>query len=280
MTVRNTKVLDSLLLQKEAGFFDFLSPPTFMSSPPVLGMARTKSDDLRKTQQKEFELWQQWNTSGRTPDLLQPLHNSFKPIINQHVRKWSGADVPNSAIYHEMNKQFVNAVKTYDPNKGTQLGTWVTKNLSKAGRFVKNYQNLGHIPEAQISKIRAYDKAKEELTSKLGHEPDTRTIAEFMKEPVKRIAQLEKERREDLSASRFQSDPAQILVPKELEALTLIQYDLPSEERLVYEYTFGMNGKPMLKPGEISSKTGLHPSKVSRIRKKLQGKVREAMEYL
>lgn len=276
-------------MKKESGFFDFLKPPEIPRflrpepSPNYLGMGRkpkSKKKDLKSTQRKELDMWHEWNQKGRDPNYLKPLHQSFKPVINRQVQKWSDAPVPKSAIYHEMNKQFVNAVKSYDPSKGTQLNTWITTNLRKAGRFVRNYQNLGRIPEAQISKIRPYQKAKEELEMELGYEPDTKTIADRMGESPRHIAQLEMEMREDLATSNFQDDPASVLAPKELEALNLVQYDLIPEERTVYEYTFGMNGRPALKPGEISKKTGISPSKVSRIRKKLQSKVEEAMEVL
>jgi len=284
MTKRDEDVLDSLLLTKEAGFFDlFRQPeiPRFLALPRQdsrMGMARK---DLRKTQQKEAELWQKWDQGGRKPADLKPLHESFKPIIAKQTRVYSGkVPIPTSAIHHEMNKQFVNAMKSYDPGRGTKLNTWVTTNLKKGQRFIKTYQNLGKIPEGQISLITPYKAAKEELAAKLGHEPDTQSIADHMGEPVKRIIQLEKENRPDLSASGFLNDPAEVLAPKELEAFKLIQYDLQPEERTVYEYTFGVNGKPLLKPGQIAKKTGIHASKISRIRKKLQGRVRDAMEIL
>jgi DNA-binding MarR family transcriptional regulator len=59
-----------------------------------------------------------------------------------------------------------------------------------------------------------------------------------------------------------------------------MQYGLTPQERTVYEYTFGMNGRPMLKPGQISTQAKIHPSKVSRIRNKLQTKLKETMTYL
>ena len=283
MAKRDEGVLDALLLNKEAGFFDmFKAPeiPRFLApTPHRVGMGRRQ--DLRKTQQKEAELWNIWDQGGRKPIDLKPLHDSFKPVITKQVRVFSGkVTIPTSAIHHEMNKQFVNAMKSYDPGRGTKLSTWVTTNLKKGQRFIKTYQNLGRIPEGQIKLITPYRRAVDELTDELGHEPDTQTIADRMGEPIKRIIQLEKENRPDLAVSGFLNDPAEVLAPKELEAFKLIQYDLQPEERTVYEYTFGMNGKPALKPGQIAQKTGIHASKISRIRKKLQGKVREAMEIL
>ncbi len=285
----NVAVLDALL-EKRAELFDKPedTPPAWSSLPAFsfdannVGKPPSPEKELKKKQKQEIHLWHAWNDNGRKPEDLQPLYQSFKPLINKAVSQWANRveQVPNSAIHAEMHKQFLNAVKSYNPAKA-QLNTWVTNNFRKAGRYIRNYQNFGHIPEQQIEKIEPYKKAKEELTDILGHEPDAISIAEHMGQPVRKIQQLEKEMRQDLAASKFEdADPATILAPKELEALTLIQYDLTPEERTVYEYTFGMNGRPMLKPGEIASKAGIHASKVSRIRKKLQDKVYEAQEIL
>lgn len=291
MITPNVRVLDAIL-EKRADLFDTMNdeeaipaqpwmvPPSFISNPNRLGMA-IKPKDLKGTQRKEIDLWHNWNNNGRKPDDLTPLYQSLKPVVNKAVSNWAGrVPVPTSAIQAEMHKQFVNAVKTFQPGKSA-LNTWVTNNLRKGGRFIKNYQNIGRIPENQIDKIEPYKRAKQELYDKFGHEPDTSSIAEHMGVPLRKIQQLEKENRQDLAASKFnEGDPAEIHAPKELEAISLIQYDLTPEERIVYEHTFGMNGKKMLKPGEIAEKTGIHASKVSRIRKKLKDKALEAMELV
>lgn len=241
---------------------------------------------LKATQKKEIDLWHHWNDNGRKPEHLKPLYESYKPLLQKETNKWKGVEIPKSAINAEMRKQFVNAVKSYDPNhaKKTALSSWVTTNLQKASRFMKTYQNYGKIPEGQISKIREFKQAKETLFNIHGYEADTKTLADHLKWPHKRVVQLQKElAREDLPLSGFTGgDPAEALAPKELEAIHLIQYDkrLSPDDRTVFEYTFGMNGRPQLQPGQIAKKTGLHPSKISRIRGKLKGFVLEAQEAL
>lgn len=281
----NIEVLDALLLKKEAGFFDWLkgSQP---GAPPatVAGMAPKKSPDLKATQQREIELWKTWDANGRKKKDLEPLYNSFKPVINQEVRKWTRNEIPASAIRAEVNLHFINAVKSFDPQRAG-LNTWVHNNFRKTQRFIKTYQNIGHIPEGQQRLITPYKQAKEELATKFGHEPDVDSIASHMGVPARKVAQLQKELRRDLPVSRFEEegmggDPVTNLTPKELEAFNLIKYDLTPEEKTVYEYTFGVGGKPLLRPGEIAKAAKIHPSKVSRIRAKLKDKVQEAMEYL
>lgn len=248
----------------------------------LIKSASQPKEQLKSTQRKELELWHNWNNNGRKPQHLKPLYDSYKPMLQREANKFRSVEIPTSALNAELRKQFVNAVKTYDPKRGTQLNTWVQTNLQKSSRFVKTYQNLGKIPEGQISKIREYNQAKETLTNQLGYEPDTQTLADHLKWPTKRVVQLQKEMRQDLPVSGFQHDPAEVLTPKELEAVHILQYDnrLSPEERSVYEYTFGINGKPRLQPGEIAKKTNIHPSKVSRIRGKLKSYMQEALDVL
>lgn len=285
----NIEVLDALLMKKEAGFFDWLkqpSVPRFLAPSPILGMAHKKPpDELKSTQQREFELWKQWNEGGRKKQDFEPLYHSFKPLINQEVRKWTRNEIPASAIRAEVNNHFVNAMKTYDPNRGSALGSWVHNNFRKTQRFVKTYQNIGHIPEGQQKLITPYKVAVEELSAKFGHEPDIDSIADHVGVHPRKIMQLQKELRRDLPTSGFEAegmggDPVTNLTPKELEAFNLIKYDLTPEEKTVYEYTFGVGGKPQLRPGEIAKVAKIHPSKVSRIRAKLKDKVQEAMELV
>lgn len=240
-----------------------------------------KKDELKATQKKELDLWHKWNNNGRKSQDLKPLFESYKPLIQKEVSKYRGLELPTSSIHAEFRKQFVTAVKTYDPKKA-QLNTWVTNQLRKSSRFIKNYQNLGKIPEGQISKIREFKQAQEHLINTMGHEPDTKTLADHLKWPVKRVAQLEKELRKDKPASGYMHDPAEALTPKELEAIHILQYDtrLSPEDRTVYEYTFGINGKPRLQPGQIAKETKIHPSKISRIRGRLKGYIKEAIEVL
>jgi len=288
----NIEILDTLLLKKEAGFFDWLKQPAVprflapTAAHSVVGMSpRKKKSELKATQKKEHELWKQWNENGRKKQDLEPLYSSFKPVISQEVRKWTRNEIPPSAIRAEVNQHFMNAVKSYDPNRGAQLNTWVQNNFRKTQRFIKTYQNLGHIPEGQQTLITPYKQAVSELTAKFGHEPDTESIASHMGEPARKIVQLQKELRRDLPVSRFEEegmggDPVTNLSPKEFEAFNLIKYDLTPEEKTVYEYTFGVGGKAQLRPGEIAKAAKIHPSKVSRIRKKLKDKVQEAMELV
>lgn len=241
-------------------------------------------DQLRTKQSKELDMWHTWNNGGRKPEYLQPLYHSVKPFIEQKAKELgkNRTIVPPSAIDAEMRYHFVEAAKSFNPEKG-QFSTWLGTRLKRTGRYIRNYQNLGHMSERNIGAIREFTQARSELTEKHGYEPDVHALADHLGWAPRRTMQLHRElTRRDLAASVSQFDVLSEAHPQAFEAIHLLQYDtrLTPQDRTVYEYTFGMNGKPALKPGQIAQRTGLHPSKVSRIRKKLQGLTTEVMGSL
>ena len=91
---------------------------------------------LRARQQKELELWTTWDSNGRKTEDLGPLLKSFKPLIMSKAGVYQGkVRIPDSAIQMEFQKQFVNALHSYDPDKGA-LGTYVYRYLDKGKRWI------------------------------------------------------------------------------------------------------------------------------------------------
>ena len=53
-------------------------------------------------------------------------------------------------------------------------------------------------------------------------------------------------------------------------------YDIKDpKEKLVFEYTFGIYGKPRLKPKEIAKRSKMHEQKVRRIQSKFAKTIKE-----
>jgi DNA-directed RNA polymerase specialized sigma subunit len=109
----------------------------------------------------------------------------------------------------------------------------------------------------------------------LGRDPAGHELSDKLKWPVNQVSAMELELRKEIPTSTLQSDMSSLKPSKEAEILQLIQYDLTSEEKIVYEHLLGMNGKPQLKPGEIALRLNMSPSKVSRIKDSIGTKVKK-----
>lgn len=216
--------------------------------------------------QKDFQLWQQWDQNGRREEDLEPLMKQIEPIIRKQSNVYSGkVNIPKPAIHAEFQIQAIKAIQGYDPNRAA-LNTHLTHQLKKAKRFISTYQNVGRISETRIYKINQFQNERDRLADKLQRDPTAIEMADQMKWPVKQVTAMENELRKEVPTSMTQGGLEEIKPSKEAELLRLLQYELDPEERSVYEYLLGENGKPQLKPGEIARKMNLTPSKVSRIK--------------
>lgn len=266
-------VLDKLAAAKK------IEPPKAPSLPKVDQAARKATD---------LDLWKTWKDSGKKPEHLDPLLKAFSGMMYDRVNKFKNrVEIPTAAIEHEHKKALIHAFETYDPSKAA-LGTHVQNRLLKAKRFVDTYQNFARIPDNISRHIGYFNAAKAELADKLGHEPDDQTLHDhILKNPIiindrphvfsmKDISRLNKEQRKGF-ISREGSKDEQTGVPnlssREEEVIRLVHHQLSPQERLVHEYTFGLNGKPALKPGEIAKKLGMDGPKVSKLKKSIREKI-------
>lgn len=227
---------------------------------------------------EDFELWKQWRDSKEDPDKLRPLMNQFRGMIRQGVNRWSSIDMPPAVIQAEHNKQFLRALRTYDPNKG-KLGTWVGSHLKKAPqRFLTTYQNPARIVETRTGAKRGlFDNARATLDDQLGREPTTQELSEHLGWSVPEVERAQAEGRAAWysSSAPYGLDPATNMPSRATEIARFIKTELSPEESLVWEYTTGEGGRPQLKPGEIATRLGMSPSKVSRIRNSITEKIKK-----
>jgi len=245
----------------------------------VLDFLQDEKDRIEKEatsrSEKDLELWQRWDQNGRQAEDLDPLMKQLTPLIRKQTNIYSGhVNIPKPAVEAEFQIQAINALHKYDPKKAA-LNTFLTHQLKKGKRFISTYQNIGRISETRIYKINEFQNTRDLLADKLRRDPSAHEIADEMKWPVRQVTAMEQEIRRDVPTSTLITGGMEEIRPsKEGEVLRLLQYDLDPEEKLVYEYLLGENGKPQLKPGAIATKMNINPSKVSRIKASIAAKAR------
>lgn len=222
---------------------------------------------IRARAKKDLELWQKWNDGGKKEDDLEDLMKQMDPLIRKQTNVYAGkVNIPSSAIRAEFQIQAMKAFNTYDPKRGAQLNTHLNWQLKRGKRFITTYQNIGRIPETRAYKITEFQNTRDALSDRLGREPSAHELADKLKWPINQVTSMELDLRREVPTSALQADASSLKPSKEAEVIRLLQYDLTSQEKLVYEYLLGLNGKPQLKPGQISRKMNIPASKVSRIK--------------
>ena len=231
--------------------------------------------DLRK---KDIELWKEWKASGEHPDKLRPLLKQCQQLI--HGKKgsavWIGrVDIPPAVIRAEYNKQFLHAARTYNPDKSA-FNTWVTYCIRKSSRYLNMYQNPARIIETRSGhKKGLFDNAVATLTDQFGREPTTDELSQHLDWSPAEVGRATAENRGAIYSSHNADgmDPATNMPSRDLEVLRLIKPQLDRDETRVYEHLLGDGGKEQLRPGEIATKFGWQPSKVTRIKTAIADKM-------
>lgn len=237
-------------------------------------LKEAKLKALRARQQKELELWIAWDSNGRKTEGLGPLLKSFKPLIMSKAGVYQGkVRIPDSAIQMEFQKQFVNALHSYDPEKGA-LGTYVYRYLDKGKRWIIENQNTGRIPENRAYKIQTYSNAVEELKEELGRPPEAAETAERVGWSLAEVDRMDSELRSDLVQQAFEEDPYSFSPSKTEEVLRLFKYELSGDQRAVYEHLTGYGRPQITSTNDIAKKLKIKDYQVSRIKGQIEGKLR------
>jgi DNA-directed RNA polymerase specialized sigma subunit len=249
-----------------------------------------KRKEIEETRSKELDLWHTWKTGGQKPGDLDPLLKSLNKKIQARVVLYKNrVEVPTAAIDFEHKRQVVNALKTYNPSKG-KLSSWVDNYLKKAGRFIETTKNIARIPENISRHIGSFNAVKSQLAEQLGHEPDDMSLHDHIlkldhptlgKLSLKDIKRLNREQRRGLIEKGHEGEEltsSATFDDRQKEVIHLIYHQLSPQERVVHEYTFGLNEKPALKTGQIAKKLKWDVSKVSKLKTSIFNKMKPHLE--
>jgi DNA-binding CsgD family transcriptional regulator len=242
----------------------------------VGSLDKEAADDLREKQDKEIVLWRTWKDGGMQTQHMKPLLSSLRPLIYKQASVWStNRDVPPASIRAEFVNAAVKAMESYDPNRGTKLSTHIRNQLQQAQRFVTTYQNSARIPETRIYGIGKFNNAEQRLSETLGRPPSQIELADELKWSPRKVETLQREIKKSLPSSQFKSDPTEHVPSRQQEIMRLLPYELSAEEKAVFEYVYGVGGKPRLAPGQIAQKLNMSSPKVSRLKNSIAKKYSE-----
>lgn len=164
------------------------------------------------------------------------------------------------------------------------MRTWVNWQLKKLRSFSVEHQNFGRIPEQRALQISHFRDTRNDLTERMGMPPDALTLSEALQEQnprynwsVAEVQRMQTELRKDrIESMSLEPDTLPTLFEsEERDILRYIYHDLNAQERVVYEYTLGINGKPKLPAKEIARRMGVSGPKVSRLRTSIDKKMRK-----
>lgn len=219
-----------------------------------------------------YTIWKK-NPNKRT---MSNVIREVDPIISRELTAYKGAINP-IALKGMAKKIAIDAIKTYDPNKGASLGTHISRQMTRLHR--KNYAsaNAIRLPENLQQGVGGFLRAKEHLEGTLGREPTAAEIADEMNWNIRQVTQLEKQVRNETSSGQLQFDPAHITESVFDSKIDFFYNDLSPQDKLLFEHTTGYGGKKLLSKKEIATKLNISAPRVSQLASQLANKLKRVL---
>jgi len=226
--------------------------------------------------QDDVNAWNQWKNSGDRKD-LGVLFNRLEPVIQKEVSRWASGPVARPVLNLEAKKLSLKAFNTFDPNKA-KLNTHLTNNLKGLSRIVYTHTNPARMPEHQVLKLNTFMSAKQHLEEELGREPTSQELGENLAWGTKEVDRYSGQLRTGYSTSqpvpqgfdRYDSDKV---------FLDFVYNDLVDQDKLVFEYTTGYGGKPILSAKDLIGKTKMTQGQISHSKRRIRKLVEQARGF-
>ena len=227
----------------------------------------------------EVEKVLKWQET-KDPKLFKELINAYAPIRASVVNRYRTTGLNTKSLETEAMTQNIRALKTFKASGGAQPSTHIHNNLKKVYRHANESLMSGHVPEARGMQLSTYKILKENLKDQHGYEPNTKMMADEMGWSLKETARAEKELHGETTASSAEFDfygNSKQQKSSDKQIADYLYHDLKDDEKTVYEYTFGLGGKPELKKNkDIAKAMGVNEMFVSRKKKAISKKIENA----
>jgi DNA-directed RNA polymerase specialized sigma subunit len=202
--------------------------------------------------------YQEGNTKV-TGELLKQL----TPTINSAVATYADG---NNEYRTKAKILALEAVKTYDPYRGTKLETHVFNNLKRLQRLSADRGNVIHIPEQSALDKLDIEKVIKDYEIENGYEPSMSYISDKTGMPIKKIQRLMNIKGQT-SATAATGEQGNSLDKAPRTAVKLYEdtlYDeLDETNKKIYEWLTGYNGSPLLSRQEVARKLKITPAALS-----------------
>lgn len=198
-----------------------------------------------------------------------------EPIMRTAIYSFAGGD-PRYRI--QAAKLALDAVKSYDPARGTELKTHMYNNLQRLNRISSQRSNIVHIPENVSSLYTLISKARADYEDKYDRAPSDQELSDFVHIPVKTINRVDRYTQpvsESMTYTPEGEDTLGFKATKDNDYLAYLYESSDPVDQKIIEYGTGYNGNPMLSGKEIASKLKITPAAVSQRMSRLSGRMSE-----
>ena len=223
----------------------------------------------------EYDEWKK----APSPENMAKVVNALEPMVNSEVQRYSG---PKPLLRSKAKLLTIGAVKTFNPDKGAHLRSWLVTQLQPLSRYGQQLRPV-HASEMAIRQAAELNRLEKEYGDKNGRNPTLAELADEVGIPVARINKIRKQVKPSISESSFmEADDEEgkampgTQAPDVLGTAEEIVYDsLSLRDKMIHDLKVGRHGKPVLPNQEIAKRLGVTPALISQRSQQIAMQIRD-----
>lgn len=213
-----------------------------------------------------------------SPNTMHQLLGAASPVLSKAITSYAGGD---NALGGRAKRLAIDAIKKYDPDKGTKLQTYLLIQLQPLRRDYMKRTSPVKIPERiQIDRYHL-DTSERGFRETHSREPSDAELSELTGLSSKRIARLRMFSKGLLAEGQMSTPEGGINLPgsEEVSAddiwMEYVHHDLDPIDKKILEWKTGIYGKQVISTNEIARRLGVTPSAVSQRASRIAMKIEE-----
>lgn len=215
--------------------------------------------------ENEYNNW----LADPTADNLNVLLTALSPTLTSEIHRYPG---PKSLLRGQAKLLAIKAIKSYSPDKGTALKSWVVSQLKPLYRYNHKLRPVA-VAELNVRKAAEIYNITNQLTQELGRIPTDGELSDHIGISSKKLNYI----RSQVRPTIFEATPVttneedtELSAPVQTVstiglAKDVVHSTLDPRQRMVFEHKTGFKGKPILTNKEIALRLGVTPSMVTQM---------------
>jgi len=224
----------------------------------------------------------------QTPENLNAVVTALGPIITSEIQRYAG---PKPLLRAKAKTFAIRAVRTYSPEAGARLQSWVVSQLRPLSRYSKNLQPV-HVSDDLYRQSSEMHQRALDYELENGRTPSDEELADYTGVSVKKIRKFRQARPAVSSESQYleagaaSGSDAGTLLPGVQNvsyvgaASELVYNSLNKRDQTIYDYKTGSHGKEELPAIEIARRLGVSPAYISQVSARIANDIRRASDVI
>jgi len=224
--------------------------------------------------EEEYKRWMEKPSDERFDAILVKA----RPTINSALQSYAGG---NKTLETRAMLLTADAIKGYDPHKGTKLRTHIMTQLQPLIRLNRERTQVTRVPERVNTDLYKMRQENQRFKDQYGRDPSDTELSSATGLSRKRLIHIRRFARGEVAESGLVGDEGEVLYPgvakpdPEQILVEYVHHDLDPIDQMILEHRAGLYGKDVLSNNEIAARLKLSPGAVSQRAAKISKRINE-----